>query len=253
MRRRVAAEPHGARVRLGETHGAAKEEFEAPHAKISGRSEGYRPIPEPVGDDFSDLIGGGLRELAEKNQAFWQDAPMACTHAFGGARQSRHGRDWYEREIAKLKTQLTSALNTVPAMGQGDFAPVRGARQPPSSPRRAPCGPRSRRAARRPRTSTRPVRGPTTRCRPATTSCSPAPCRPRGQVDARRSRPGDLPPGDGAAGQGLRLGEIDRKIDFDYIEDTDGHLLGNESNIRDHANGCIRDFQERYEEGLDEK
>jgi hypothetical protein len=53
------------RARLGEPT-AAKEEFEAPHAKTSGRSEGYRSITEPVGGDFSDLIGGGLRELAEK-------------------------------------------------------------------------------------------------------------------------------------------------------------------------------------------
>lgn len=109
---------------------AAKEEFEALHAKISGRSEGYKSITKPVGDDFSDLIGGGLRELAEKNQDSWQDALMACTHAFGVLGKASTDVDWYEGEIAKLKTRLTSALNAIPVMDQDNFALVRSTRQP---------------------------------------------------------------------------------------------------------------------------
>lgn len=104
---------------------SSQEEFEALHAKISGRSQGYKSITKPAGDEFSDLIGAGLQELAEKNHSSWKDALMACTHAFGVLGKAVKDVDWYNDEIRRIKGNLTSALNALPITQQTDSDAVR--------------------------------------------------------------------------------------------------------------------------------
>ncbi|MFE6305825.1 hypothetical protein [Nocardiopsis sp. NPDC057823] len=89
---------------------AARSDFEELHAMISGRSESYNTITQPVGFEFSDLIGEGLRKAAEDNSFAWSSSMMACTHAYGVLDKINEDVKWYEDKIEEIKGKLSTAL-----------------------------------------------------------------------------------------------------------------------------------------------
>ncbi|GAA1437928.1 hypothetical protein [Nocardiopsis tropica] len=84
--------------------------FDELHAKISGRSGEYNTITQPVGFDFSGLIGEGLRSAAEENHFSWSSAMMACYHASGVLSKINEDVQWYEDKIEEIKGNLSTAL-----------------------------------------------------------------------------------------------------------------------------------------------
>lgn len=89
---------------------SARQSFEDLHAKISGRSDEYHTITEPVGFQFSDLIGESLRSAATENKSSWSSAMMACTHAFGVLNMISDAVKTYEDKIADIKARLDEKL-----------------------------------------------------------------------------------------------------------------------------------------------
>ncbi|WP_017543883.1 TPR repeat region-containing protein [Nocardiopsis prasina] len=108
----------------------ARDEFESLHAKIAGRSESYKSITSPVGDEFSDLIGDGLRQLATANQSAWGSALLACLHGYGVLDKTLTDTKWYNDEIDRIQARLASALNAIPVTDQDNFTRVRATREP---------------------------------------------------------------------------------------------------------------------------
>lgn len=85
-------------------------EFSSLHAAISGRSNEYNTITEPVSNHFSGMIGQGLKEVAADNREAWESALMACTHAFGILGKAIEDVNWYENRIDDIKTNLNSEV-----------------------------------------------------------------------------------------------------------------------------------------------
>ncbi|MBQ1081257.1 hypothetical protein [Nocardiopsis sp. B62] len=107
----------------------ARNEFESLHAKIAGRSESYKSITSPVGDEFSDLIGDGLRQLATTNQSAWGSALLACLHGYGVLDKTVTDTNWYNEQIADIKSRLSMALNAIPPVEQDSFNRVDSTRR----------------------------------------------------------------------------------------------------------------------------
>ncbi|WP_431872892.1 hypothetical protein [Nocardiopsis eucommiae] len=107
----------------------ARDEFQALHAKIAGRSEGYESITSRVGSEFSDLIGDGLKRLATENQAAWGSALLACLHGYGVLDKTLTDTNWYEARIADVKYRLSSAVNAIPSVEQDSYTRVESVRR----------------------------------------------------------------------------------------------------------------------------
>ncbi|MET9709952.1 hypothetical protein [Nocardiopsis alba] len=90
---------------------AAKRTFEELHATISGRAGEHNTITQPVGFEFSDLIGSAIRAKAEENFSAWSSSMMACQHAFGVLHKVGEDVKWYEEEIEDIKARLATALS----------------------------------------------------------------------------------------------------------------------------------------------
>ena len=89
---------------------SARATFEELHAMISGRSGEFNTITQPVGFEFSDLIGEGLRSAADENHFSWSSSMMACTHAYGVLDKISKDVQWYEEKIEEIKENLSAAL-----------------------------------------------------------------------------------------------------------------------------------------------
>jgi hypothetical protein len=89
---------------------SARTTFEELHAAISGRSGEYNTITQPVGFEFTDLVGEGLRSAAEENHFSWSSSMMACTHAYGVLDKISTDVQWYEDKIEEIKGNLSTAL-----------------------------------------------------------------------------------------------------------------------------------------------
>ncbi|GAA1071574.1 TPR repeat region-containing protein [Nocardiopsis metallicus] len=90
----------------------ARDEFEGLHAKIAGRSEGYKSITSPAGDEFSDLLGDGIKEIATENQRAWSSSLLACVHAYGVLDKAATDTDWYTDKITDIKARLRTEINS---------------------------------------------------------------------------------------------------------------------------------------------
>ncbi|MFD3684405.1 hypothetical protein ACFWTE_06260 [Nocardiopsis sp. NPDC058631] len=90
---------------------SARTTFEELHAAISGRSGEYNTITQPVGFEFTDLIGEGLRSSAEENHSSWSSSMMACTHAYGVLDKVSTDVQWYENKIEEIEGELDAALS----------------------------------------------------------------------------------------------------------------------------------------------
>ncbi|MFJ9554798.1 hypothetical protein ACIRPH_13350 [Nocardiopsis sp. NPDC101807] len=89
---------------------SARSTFEELHATISGRSGEYNTITQPVGFEFTDLVGEGLRSAAEENHSSWSSSMMACIHAYGVLDKISTDVQWYEDKIEEIKGNLSTAL-----------------------------------------------------------------------------------------------------------------------------------------------
>lgn len=89
---------------------SARATFEELHATISGRSGEHNTITQPVGFDFSDLIGEGLRSAAAENHFSWSSSMMACTHAYGVLDKISKDVQWYEQKIEEIEESLSTAI-----------------------------------------------------------------------------------------------------------------------------------------------
>ncbi|MEU3019497.1 hypothetical protein ABZ635_19135 [Nocardiopsis sp. NPDC007018] len=107
----------------------ARDGFQALHAKIAGRSEGYESITSPVGSEFSDLVDTQLKGLATRNQQAWSSALLACLHAYGVLDKAIEDTDWYEEQIADVKYRLSSAVNAIPSVEQDSYTRVESVRR----------------------------------------------------------------------------------------------------------------------------
>ncbi|MFE9246589.1 hypothetical protein [Nocardiopsis sp. NPDC006938] len=107
----------------------ARDGFQALHAKIAGRSEGYESITSPVGSEFSDLVDTQLKRLATQNQQAWSSALLACLHAYGVLDKAIEDTDWYEEQIADVKYRLSSAVNAIPSVEQDSYTRVDSVRR----------------------------------------------------------------------------------------------------------------------------
>ncbi|MEU3018899.1 hypothetical protein ABZ635_16035 [Nocardiopsis sp. NPDC007018] len=93
----------------------ARDGFESLHAKITGRGDGYNSITRPTGDEFSDLLGDGIKRLATGNQQSWGDSLLACLHAYGVLDRAAKATGLYNQKIDDLKARFAEARNHVPS------------------------------------------------------------------------------------------------------------------------------------------
>ncbi|MEU1897118.1 hypothetical protein ABZ512_02000 [Nocardiopsis dassonvillei] len=89
---------------------SARETFEELYSLITGRSGDYNTITTPVGFEFSDQIGEGLRTAANENQYAWSSSMLACLHAYGVLDKISADVKWYEDKIEEIKGDLSTAL-----------------------------------------------------------------------------------------------------------------------------------------------
>jgi hypothetical protein len=89
---------------------SARQSFEELYSLITDRSVGYNTITTPVGFEFSDQIGEGLRAAANENQHAWSSSMLACLHAYGILDKISADVKWYEEKIEEIKGDLSAAL-----------------------------------------------------------------------------------------------------------------------------------------------
>ncbi|OLT25388.1 hypothetical protein BJF83_22960 [Nocardiopsis sp. CNR-923] len=80
------------------------------HARISGRSNEFSTIAQPVALHFSGLISTELRGTAEENREAWSSSLMACTHAYGVISKVHGDVQWYDRRIDEIREGLRWAI-----------------------------------------------------------------------------------------------------------------------------------------------
>lgn len=92
---------------------AARDSFDEAFSKISGRSNEFNLITEPVGFEFSDLIGEGIRGAAQENNRAWQGSMNACILAFGALEQVHKAVDTYNTKYEEIKERYDTYIRSV--------------------------------------------------------------------------------------------------------------------------------------------
>lgn len=92
---------------------ASRDAFDTAYSKITGRSNEYNLITEPVGSEFSDLIGEGIRDAAVENSSAWRGSMNACILAFGVLEQIHSAVDGYNSQYEDIKERYDAYVKSV--------------------------------------------------------------------------------------------------------------------------------------------
>src|SRR5699024_6889758 len=92
---------------------SARDSFDDLYILISGRSDEHHSITEPVGFEFTDLIGEALRDAAEENHQAWQGSMSACILAYGVLDKTREAVVTYEEKIEDIKARLSVYMDSL--------------------------------------------------------------------------------------------------------------------------------------------
>ncbi|MFE1167538.1 hypothetical protein [Nocardiopsis sp. NPDC058789] len=91
----------------------ARQTFDDLFSRISGRSGEYNLITEPVGFDFSGLVGDSLRAAANENQSAWQSSMSACLLAFGVLSEVYDAVVDYDEKIDDIITRYNTYVTNL--------------------------------------------------------------------------------------------------------------------------------------------
>lgn len=92
--------------------------FDEIYSSICGRSASYNAVANTTATNFSELISSDIKAAADENEAAWESALLASTHAVGVIEYYSTAIQAYDNKIEELEEEFASAIASKETKGE---------------------------------------------------------------------------------------------------------------------------------------